>query len=155
MNFKDQDVVRIVEMIWGSVLGMECVAVAEVPAPAAGTMAACVQITGAWQAAVVLCCPEAFAAAAAAAMFGSPAEDATATDMQDALAELVNMIGGNLKGVLETPDACQLSLPAVVAGADYTARVPGSRPLNRVAVRCGEHTLVVNVLEKLPAARAA
>jgi CheY-specific phosphatase CheX len=155
MNIADTDIVQIVSLIWQAVLGMECVPVTDVPEPSKTTMAVCVHVTGSWQGAVVLGCSEDFAANAAAIMFNLPSDDRNSTDMQDAIAELTNMIGGNIKGLLPVTDACQLSLPAVVAGSAYTARVPGSRPLARVALNCEGHILVVNVLEKIAESRAA
>jgi hypothetical protein len=100
MNIADSDIVQVVSLICQSVLGMECVPATQLPETAAVTMAACVQVTGGWQGAVVLVCPEAFAARAAAVMFNRPADDRNSTDMQDAVAELTNMIGGNIKGLL-------------------------------------------------------
>jgi chemotaxis protein CheX len=155
MQLQETDITQIVTTIWQSVLGVDCVQSADFPQTSAGCLATCVQITGAWQGAVILSCPEAFAARAATVMFDTPVEDRKLTDMQDAIAELTNMIGGNLKGLLPVTDACQLSLPAVIAGADFTTRIPGSRLIHRIALDCGGQTIVVNVLEKLPTAKAA
>ena len=155
MDLKETDIEQIVATIWQSVLGIEGVHSTDVPRTAPDAMATCVQITGGWQGAVVLGCSQAFARHAATVMFNTSAEDRNLTDMQDAIAELTNMIGGNLKGLLPVADACQLSLPAVIAGADFTTRIPGSQLLKRVALDCGGETVVVNVLEKLPVARAA
>lgn len=157
MKLNNADIVQIVATIWQSLLGIEGVTETDPPfaASGAGSMATCVQITGEWKGAVVLGCGETFAARAATAMFETPQQDRNRTDMQDAVAELTNMIGGNLKGLLDLPHACQLSMPSVVAGADFTTRVPGSRVINRVALECGGDVIVVSVLEKLPDAKAA
>jgi chemotaxis protein CheX len=159
MALQDADITQIVATIWQSVLGVECGLAAEVPvlpeSASSGTLSACVQITGAWKGAVVLTCPEAFAGEAAMRMFNTPEGERSLTDMQDAIAELSNMIGGNLKGLLTVADACQLSLPSVVAGADYTTRIPGSRLVHRIPLECSGHTIVINVLQKSAAANAA
>lgn len=156
MPFQDSDIAQVVSTIWQSVLQMECEPAADLPGASPHVMAACVQITGEWKGTVILGCTGAFAARAAQAMFATPAEDTNPIDMQDAVAELANMIGGNLKALLPVGSACQLSLPSVVAGADYTTRVPGSRPINRVVMDCcGGLKVVINVLEKVPAAKAA
>jgi chemotaxis protein CheX len=155
MKLKNEDIVQIISTIWQSLLGIERVSETELPVTVSGSMASCVQITGEWQGAVVLGCGEAFAARAATAMFETQDQDRNRTDMQDAVAELTNMIGGNLKGLLDLPQACQLSLPSVVAGADFTTRVPGSRLINRIALVCDGDVIVVSVLEKLPVAKAA
>ena len=155
MPVKDSEIAQIVAAIWQSVLGIECVPTTDLPGASGSTMLGCVHITGSWQGAVVLGCPRAFASRAATIMFNTSQEDCNVTDMQDAVAELTNMIGGNLKGLFSYDHACQLSLPSVVTGTDYTTRIPGSQPLNRIAIECGDHVIVINVLEKLAAANAA
>lgn len=155
MNLADTDIVKVVSLICTSVLGLECIPAAELSTALPMAMTACVQITGSWQGAVVLACPENFAAHAAAVMFNLPADDRNPTDMQDAIAELTNMIGGNIKGLLQVNEACHLSLPAVVAGPAYAARVPGSRLLKQVLLDCDGQTIVVYVLEKVAESEAA
>ena len=155
MTLKNEDIVQIIATIWQSLLGIEAVTETDFPVAVSGSMAGCVQITGEWKGAVILSCGEAFAGRAATRMFQTQQQDRNQTDMQDAVAELTNMIGGNLKGLLDLPHACQLSLPSVVAGADFTARIPGSRLINRIALQCDGDVIVVNVMEKLPEARAA
>lgn len=51
---------------------------------------------------------------AAAALFGIPVDAASAQDVADALAEVLNIVAGNVKGLLEGSNA--LSLPRVAAG---------------------------------------
>lgn len=155
MNLHETEIMQIIQTIWSSVLSLQCERSVEPPAVAPGSVAACVQITGAWKGAVVLACSEGFASKAAAIMFSMPDENATLTDKQDAVAELSNMIGGNLKGLLSGGEGCQLSLPAVVAGADYNARVPGSRVMQSIGLRSAGHDITVAILEKVPAANAA
>jgi CheY-specific phosphatase CheX len=70
-----------------------------------------IQIAGAWQGAVVLSCSPEYARSMAAGMFGAEPDSLSAADVNDALGELVNVIGGNLKQLLPAP--CHLSLPAV------------------------------------------
>ena len=70
--------------------------------------------------------PEAVARRAAAVMFELDASAASLEDMQDAVGELTNMTGGNVKALLE--GQCALSLPAVVEGRDYSIPCPGARP---------------------------
>jgi len=111
-------------------------------------LTACVQIAGAWKGAVVFDAPSTFARQAAAVMFDIAAADATAGDVQDALAELVNMIGGNLKTLLPGPSF--LSLPAVTEGNDYSLSVPGSRQVSRVRFDCRGDLLDVVLLEEEP-----
>ena len=70
----------------------------------------------------------------------------TTADLHDALGELTNMTGGNLKALL--PEPCTLGLPVVVEGVDYRFRLPGSAPVRRSAFRVGDEPIVVTVLER-------
>jgi CheY-specific phosphatase CheX len=70
-----------------------------------------VGITGPWQGEVVVAVLGASAPKFAAAMLGTPSSQVTTEDTADALCELANMIGGQVKGTL--PTGCRLSLPRV------------------------------------------
>ena len=75
-------------------------------------------------------------------MFGIPEQSATAEQTQDALGELTNMVGGNIKALLPVPS--RLSLPAVAEGADYLALLPGGRVVSEVNFEClGEPFFVI------------
>jgi chemotaxis protein CheX len=50
--------------------------------------------------------------------------------MQDAITELSNMVGGNIKALLPQPS--RLSLPTVFEGQDYKLRVPGAVCVSRL-----------------------
>jgi len=61
---------------------------------------------------VVVRCSAAAARNAAAALLGVELDDVTTEDVTDALGELANIIGGNVKSLL--PEPCALSLPHVL-----------------------------------------
>jgi CheY-specific phosphatase CheX len=109
-------------------------------------LAGCVQITGAWEGAVALHGSATLARQAASIMFGMNPEEATSEEVQDALAELTNITGGNVKTLL--PEPCLLSLPAVVEGNDYTFRVPGSVPASCLAFECEGQPFLVTLLHR-------
>jgi len=79
---------------------------------------------GGWKGAVVLQCSEKQCRFFAARLMGIPEPDHMSDDVRDAMGEVINMIGGNLKSVLP-PGAC-LSMPSVLAGSDYALRICGS-----------------------------
>jgi chemotaxis protein CheX len=103
----------VVQEVWSSMLGVDLANGGDWTAtgyeehPLQGS----IQIVGAWQGAVVLSCSPEYARAMAAGMFGAEPDTLSAADVNDALGELVNVIGGNLKQLLPSP--CHLSLPAV------------------------------------------
>jgi chemotaxis protein CheX len=148
MNFNPDEMFQLAQSIWEATLGLpiepdQSGAIGNRPR----SMAACIQITGAWNGAILLDCPAETARRAASIMFGADPAAVTLSDLQDAVAELVNMIGGNFKALL--PETCYLSLPAVVEGGDYSARVPGSKSIGRVPFTCEGQPVSIVVLEKI------
>ena len=144
----EKEISQITESIWESILRVDIQRreMAELPAKEEHTLAGCVQITGAWEGAVAVHCAVDLARQVAALMFNMSPENTSIEEVQDALGELVNMTGGNLKALLAEP--CYLSLPAVVEGHNYTLRIPGSALVSQVAFECQGHPFLVTLLEK-------
>jgi len=147
MQFAEEEICQLTESIWISVLGLEVRRATGTPElPQERTLIGCVQITGAWEGAVTLHCAAGLARQAAGVMFGIDPESTSVEEVQDALAELANMTGGNLKTLL--PEPCHLSFPTVVEGSNYTLRIPGSRLVSQVAFECQGYPLQVTLVEK-------
>jgi hypothetical protein len=148
MDFNPDDIFQIAGTIWEATIGRPIEhdytgAIGNRPR----SLAACIQIAGAWNGAILLDCPVEVARLAASVMFNTTPDDVTVSDQQDAIAELVNMLGGNIKALL--PEPCHLSLPSVVEGGDYSTRVPGTRLVNRGAFLCEGHVVSLAIVEKI------
>ena len=113
----------------------------------ARTFAGVVQISGAWDGAVAVQCGERLVRRAAETMFAMAPELITATEMQDALGELANMVGGNFKALL--PEPCYLSLPVTIEGDDFRLRLPNSAQIIQEAFRDGDDVFCVSVLQRI------
>lgn len=74
-----------------------------------------VRISGGWEGAIALSCPPELARMAAVFMFSVEPDGASLEDAREALAELTNIVGGNLKALLPPP--CHSSLPMLIRGA--------------------------------------
>ncbi len=70
-----------------------------------------INIEGCWKAAIHVRAPEEVARRIACVMFELKPEDLTEDDVRDALGECANVIGGSIKGVIDSD--CDLSLPDV------------------------------------------
>jgi chemotaxis protein CheX len=114
---------EIAQTIFATMLGMELIRCEQQADDGSERLLATVQITGQCCSSIVLGLSESAALEAASAMLQMPASDASAADQRDVAAELVNMIGGNLKSLL--PGPCFLSLPTVVAGREVELQVAG------------------------------
>lgn len=146
MVVAEQDVAVLVDEIWLTTLGLAthrrdagAAALPEEP-----TLDGIINITGGWQATVALQLPRVLAARVASVMFHLGEVPPSLEDMQDAVGELTNMLGGNIKALL--PGECHLSLPAVVEGTGYTIRVPSSHIVERFTFECEGQPGVVSLM---------
>ena len=146
MKFAEAELRQITEETWRIVLGEEIQPCSKpvIPGEMADSLAACAQITGNWQLAIALCCSTALARHAAALMFGKDERTASTDDAHDTLCELVNIISGNIKGLLS--GSSELSLPNLVRGQDFRLMFPRHILLSEAAFVYGGETLIVALL---------
>ena len=139
----ENDLTALTGGVWESFLGLRAEPVGPAP-PAGGSFyTSCVHISGGWEGSVHLVMPEELARTAAAAMFGLPVEEVSAAELADAVGELANVIGGNVKGMIDEP--CALSLPLVASGRDVSVSQPGAEVLQSVTLATAGHTFTVAV----------
>jgi CheY-specific phosphatase CheX len=126
MQLSESDLREVVESVWSAMLGLELVPADHGYARdvESRNLTGTVQITGEWQGAVMVDLPEKLARDAASAMFGMEPDELGEDEVLDALGEVANMIGGNVKGLIE--GECKLSLPTIAEGGDFRVAVPGS-----------------------------
>ncbi|MGY1694109.1 chemotaxis protein CheX [Geodermatophilus sp. SYSU D00814] len=145
VDLLDEDtLLQITEQAWLALVGEDEVLV-PLPAPLpADTSSSWVEIVGPWTGAVVLTCGRDTATELTRALLGEHAPAVLeAEDVDDALGELANVVGGNVKAVLPGPSV--LGLPEVgatpPAGSDADTR--------RVAVLWRGQPLTVSVQSPL------
>jgi len=107
-----EDVAMIVEEVWSSFLGADEPLVVGEPAELDAGWSSAVTITGAWEGMVSVELPAQLAVEVCRRMLG--VDETHDEDVADAVGELVNMIGGNVKSLMPGPST--LSLPVVAAG---------------------------------------
>ena len=147
MEFAEKDVVQLVEDIWTGMLGLP-VRLRTSPAEEDGgrNLSALVQLTGEWDGAVALNCPDGLARRVAQVMFDVPLEEISEADMHDAIGEVTNMTAGNVKAFVE--GYCRLSLPTVTGGVNMSISMPGSRIIAVTAFDCGDEAFSVVLVER-------
>lgn len=106
------DVQMVVEEVWSTFLGAEEPLLPAAPGELSTGWSAAVTVTGAWEGMISVELPTGIAEEVTRRMLGVDA--AADEDVADAVGELVNMIGGNVKSLMPGPSA--LSLPVVAAG---------------------------------------
>src|ERR1700722_9285881 len=111
-------------------------------------MMALVGLTGSWSGAGTLLCSPALGNRASAAMFMSePSSDPNAIDDEvlDAVAELTNMVVGNIKNTLEQHlGPMAISIPSVVYGRNFHFRSLTGKMTASVVFRWNSEPLEVN-----------
>lgn len=141
MHDLHDDVSTITRSVWNAMLGME---LTEAYGDAPTGMTGWVEIHGAWNGMVTVSCSPAAARFAAGAMFDVAPDDTSSEDVDDALRELANMIGGNVKALL--PEPCQLGLPHIVGHDPTPAACDSGTPVSTVELDCAGERLVVTVI---------
>lgn len=147
MDLSHIDLYRIASDIWAALLGTELK-----PNPASDAhdpdevvVNASVQIAGDWTGAVMVQCSRAAAVRAAASMFAMEASEVTDEEVADTIGELANVAGGNVKS--ELGGSCQLSLPSVTTGRDYSVSILGARLGQRMVAEADGDLIVVSLFE--------
>jgi len=136
---------QIVENVFQTMMDME-VQPSDAPWPPAGeVITAAISLSGSWKGAVLVECavPEALLFASRMVDVDPPA--GVNDDVRDALGELANMVGGNLKSIL--PGGVELSLPSVVWGSDYRVTICHAGEAHRWVFSSPEATFSVVVVE--------
>jgi CheY-specific phosphatase CheX len=142
----EPEIAQLSGYIWQSTLGLEIYPIPVFPPELAAlpTMDGFINITGDWQGALALQVPVPLAERVASIMFSLDRRRPTAEDVLDALGEITNQTGGNVKSLM--PGVCHLSLPAVVRGSDYTIHLRGTEVVTRVVLACEDSAFIVNLL---------
>lgn len=148
MQFIEKEICEYTENIWNSILSLEVK-----PDPTESeksvkgyALAGCIHITGAWEGTVTIDFPMSLAKQVASIMFNLNGKNTELYLIQDALGELTNMTGGNIKSLL--PEPCYLSMPTV-AITDSAMRIIGSELVTAVTFKCNEDNFKVSLLKKV------
>ena len=140
----DDTLDELVSLAWTTFIGSEVV---RVDAREIGPQVVCasISISGPSGATVLFFADPALARWATSIVLDAPAADLGDSDIHDVLGEIVNIIGGNVKGVVSDGEQeWTLSLP-VVSNAMQSA--PGSRPAAMVCFLAEGGTMGCQILE--------
>lgn len=134
MHFTDDTLVQLTQAICDSVLGLEVWPTDPATALPHEHLTASVHITGSWNGTVSFDFPWDLARTVAARMFELDDSSPPSPDeVCDALGEIANIAGGNIKGMVD--QECNLSLPTVTEG-DHRMAVPGAETVSETTLVC-------------------
>lgn len=109
--------------------------------PTANAVQSTIKIEGDWQAEFRVIAPLKLASEIASAMFELNGDETSKHDISDAMGEIVNVIGGNAKGIAD--GNCKLSLPCV---ANYQSQQ--DTPTLETTFECMSHPFTIQLVEK-------
>ncbi|MGD9849800.1 MAG: chemotaxis protein CheX [Nitrospirales bacterium] len=149
MQFLEQEILEITETTWQAMLGLD-IHLRPLPAvlnPHEDFLTGRVEISGAWNGVVLLHGSSQLTRSAAAMIFANGMLDVTSQDLMDAMYELTNIIGGNIKALL--PEPSQLSLPCVHGTTPEIVAVPGAEQVSDLVFDCQGQPLFVSVWKRI------
>jgi chemotaxis protein CheX len=132
MSLVTEDIAQIALDVWSGMLALDAVVSPGIVQPDDANVTGSIHVTGPNDHLVSLETTLGGARTFAAAMFGMPEDEVSEEEVSDAVGELTNMVGGNIKGLLPQPS--QLSLPVVASGHVQALRVPGAEALHQVCL---------------------
>ncbi len=141
------DLSRIVDDVFRAMLGTDAYPLTESEDAGADSLTAAVQFAGEWHGALLLQCGARQAAAFTRALMPESQPAHNDEDVRDALGEVVNMVGGNLKSIL-LPGVV-LSMPSVVHGSDYALHICRSNAVKTVNFTSDLGTFSVSLVQVL------
>lgn len=146
MQLTDEDLIEMMTQIWDTMIG-EALSTDDIAEGQTFGMHSSVDIESpdGSTVAVVIECGAALASRLAEVLFSMPADEVADEDAADAVGELANIFGGNVKGVLAL--SATLTLPKVVVGSMEPEAYPGAI-LNRVGFDAGGHRLVASLRDR-------
>jgi chemotaxis protein CheX len=146
MQYLEKEIRAFVEMIWSTVLRMDVKPEIPSAAPPAQAIEGRIRIRGGWHGTIVLQTDEKLANRAASKMLClASGAAATDKDAQDAIAELTNILGGNLKALLPGPS--QLGLPVAGPSNDHGLGPVRGHILSELSFHCEALPLRVKLFE--------
>jgi len=147
MHVDEQQILSLSQQLWNDQFGLR---VGPIQATNHGTnertWSSCINISGAWQGALVLECPESIVRHAAAMLFASDGEETTTEDIEDALKELSVIVGKQMRQIL--PESTKLSRPSIVNDPDRKEILESLRGLTDLQLSCEGRPIRIALLER-------
>lgn len=138
---------EVVQSIYSTMLNIDLVHGVLPAAAEQEPLLAAVQIAGQWTGSIVLAMSPELARESTAAMLEMSPQKVNNDDLRDVAAELINMIGGNLKSLLPGPS--YLSLPSIIAGSDFGLQFHHALMIEDVSMLSAVGSLRVRLYTKI------
>lgn len=111
MTIDEEILQQVVNDVCSGMLGLDMERSEEFNCEDTDALSAIIRISGGWDSLVQVLTPRKTAIVIASNMFAMGEDELSEAEIRDAVGEIVNMVGGNLKGIVEGESS--LSLPCV------------------------------------------
>lgn len=134
---------QVAQTVWESVLHLQLVSPSAAPPGSdPSALTAVISFTGAWNGHVTMTLGERLSRRIAGSMLEVEPEELEKEDVFDALREVINMLGGNIKALLPPP--CQLSLPFIVAADGGELSFERGPIMETLQFECERHAIEID-----------
>ncbi|MEZ5403638.1 MAG: chemotaxis protein CheX [Bryobacteraceae bacterium] len=140
------DLERTAEMVFQTMIGLTVVPSDEPWIKRIGTLTAAVHFAGQWKGSVYIEFTREQALDITTRLMGIPSPETIDDDVLDAIGEMANMVGGNMKSVM--PRGVELSAPTVVEGGDYALRFRAGDAITRAAFQSPAGPFWITLVER-------
>ena len=138
---------QIASDVWETVLSRSLEDLPD-PGPEGQGITGCINISGAWEGVVQVYCEGELGRHLASAMFEMEPDEVSIAEITDAVAEIANILGGNIKALLPQPSF--LSLPSTVVGRRCDIHYPRTQVAAELTLRCEGERVGLHVLKGSP-----
>ncbi|MFO0603461.1 MAG: chemotaxis protein CheX [Polyangiales bacterium] len=147
MELDDATIREVTDQVCETLLHVDVAPGRAEVAPGAPFFVGSVDIHGSWEGAVTLACAGPLARRAAGTMLDVAPGEVTGEDVRDALGEITNILGGNVKALLPAPS--RLSLPEVrECPAEAVPAGAGEGGVHELWFSCGGEAMVVRLVRR-------
>ena len=149
MQFLENEIQQYNKLVWSTLLGFDI-------QPEPGTfdfssedmVTGSVQVTGKWNGVITLYLPSPLVNQITETMFSLEPGKASPETKKDAIGELINMVGGNIKSMLPQPSA--LSTP-IFAMEGQSQQFPFTKRVTQCKFICNGSSFALSLYEQEPA----
>ena len=147
MSFLEEEIQQYTQLVCSTLLGYEiCPLPGSYDVNSADTISGSVQVTGKWNGTIMLSLPTALVNTLTETLFSLEPGKASIEDKKDAVGELINMIGGNIKALLPQPSG--LSIP-LLAMEGHQLFFPSTKMVTHCQFECAEKPFALSLYEQV------
>jgi len=154
MHVDEQQILSASQELWNAHLGLTVVPQADAPSDdPEKTWSSCVKVSGAWQGAILLECPQSIVGHAAIMLFGPDDEASSDDDFEDAVKELADMFGKKMRPFL--PGETKISRPSIVQEDGSCKALNGMQGVSELRLSCEGRPVRIVLYQSVPDLAAA